>query len=295
MAPVIAALLAALLFAVAAALQHRSAAAAPPAGGWRQVGALVRHTVSHPVWLAGTATELVGLGLHALALHLGPLTLVQPLLISGLVFALPLRRWLDHRPSSRAELGAAVVLVAGLILFLVTATPSSARVSPADPVPTVVVAAVLIVIVGVCLRVAARHRGARPVAYGLSAGLAFAGTAALLKATTDSLAHGPVAALTAWPLYGLIVVGGTGLLFNQMAFAAGPLRASLPAISTVDPLAALVMGVVIYDERLRTGTLAVTLEALGLILVLGAALQLSRSEPEPDRQPDAVTDRPAGG
>lgn len=67
----------------------------------------------------------------------------------------------------------------------------------------------------------------------------------------------------------MIVAGAGGLLLNQLTFQAGPLAASLPAISTVDPLFSIALGVIIYDEQIRHGlTAGVGLGAL--LLVLGS-------------------------
>ena len=87
----IAALGAAGLFALASAVQTRALrdterritsddrgsdqTTTPP--WWR----VLTHAVSSPWWLAGSALAVVAFGLHALALHEGNLTLVQPVLI----------------------------------------------------------------------------------------------------------------------------------------------------------------------------------------------------------------------
>ena len=112
-------------------------------------------------------------------------------------------------------------------------------------------------------------------------GAVYAGTAALLKALTSIALHGLGTLLTSWQLYAVLVLGATGLLLNQMAFQAGPLNASLPAIATVDPLLSIAIGVIVYDEQIRQGILA----AIGLgalLLVLGVAvIALTRTEHAP--------------
>src|ERR1700749_2970168 len=100
---ILAAVSAAALFAVAAALQHRSAglvsaavhhrgASPGPAGGHRRLARVAPRALRHPLWIAGLLASLAGFGLHAVALRDGPLTLVQPLLVTGVIFALPLRQ-----------------------------------------------------------------------------------------------------------------------------------------------------------------------------------------------------------
>ncbi len=103
-------------------------------------------------------------------------------------------------------------------------------------------------------------------------------TATLLKACTNLLPHGPVALLVSWQPYALLVSGAAGLLLNQLSFQAGPLAASLPAITVVDPLVAVLLGVTVYDEDLRHIPLAIAGEVVFLGLFALAAAALTRQE-----------------
>lgn len=285
---VISALAAAAFFAAGSALQHHSAGAIPAFAGFglRGISRFVWDTLRHPSWLAGSGADVVGLGFHALALNQGPLTLVQPVLVTGVIFALPMRAALDRRPPATGEMIMAGVLTAGLILFLVAATPGSPAVAPADHTPVVVTVGAVVVAMAICAGAGRRLRGSAAAAVlGVGAGVSFAATAAALKGTTDSLSNGLAAVFSGWPLYLLVAAGAIGLLLNQLAFAAGPLRASLPAITTVDPLASLVIGVVVYDEQLRHGPVALVGAVAGLTLVVGATLALTRSGADPSTQP----------
>lgn len=87
-----------------------------------------------------------------------------------------------------------------------------------------------------------------------------------------------MALLTSWQLYGLLATGAVGLLLNQLAYQAGPLSASLPAITVVDPLLAVVLGVVVYDENLRHTAWAIATEAGSLLLFAAAAFALTRHQ-----------------
>ena len=141
----LAALSAAALFAMATALQHRSAGLVTDDSRSQTDGLVgfVAETLQHPLWLMGTAADVGGLALHVWALRDGPLTLVQPLLVSGVVFALPLRQLLEHRRPRPVELGWASALACGLVLFLALATPTGGVARAPDPIPTAVSSAVL--------------------------------------------------------------------------------------------------------------------------------------------------------
>jgi hypothetical protein len=289
----LAAVAAAAMFAAATALLHRSAGivsariatsgTAPPAP---QVGPaaspllfrrFVAGTARHPLWLLGMLGELAGFGLHALALREGPLTLVQPLLVTGVVFALPLRQLIEGRRPGRVELVWAAVLAAGLALFFLAATPAQGTAKGPDPLPTTL--AVLGIGGGalVCAWLGRRADGPRAAAVlGAGAGLAFAGVAGLLKEATAELSRGLGALFGDWPVYGLAAIGVAGLLLSQLAFRAAPLSASLPALTTVDPIASLVIGVAVFDEPFRRTIAAVSGEVAGLCLVMAAAIAITR-------------------
>lgn len=274
----------ALAFSVSSTLKHLSAAQVPDAQDLhpRALGRFVRATLSHRLWLSGILADVLGLSLQIVALHLGALAVVQPLLISGLIFALLLRQLHERHVRAREAAWAAVLTAAltGFLLLAGTASqPQTGEV--ADRTPAVAAGVVGLVLAAACVALGRRRRGgARSAALlGVAVGAVYAATAALLKSLTNVASdHGPLAVLTSWQLYVVIAVGGLGLLLNQLAFQAGPLSASLPAIATVDPLLSITIGVVVYDENIRRGSLpGVGLGAL--LLVLGVAvIQLTRVE-----------------
>jgi drug/metabolite transporter (DMT)-like permease len=157
----LAAVAAAAAFAVSATLAHRSAGEVPDAQGFRprQLLGFVRATLAHPCWLGGIALSTVGLGLHAFALHRCALSVVQPLLVLGVLFALPLQRRLCHERIRRSELLWALALVAGLAGFLVVATAGVPATHEAiDPGPAITAGLLAVSAAGVCVLVARGHQ-----------------------------------------------------------------------------------------------------------------------------------------
>lgn len=280
----VAALLAAALFAVSTALQHRSAGLVTEADtlGTARLPGFISRTVRHPLWIVGSVAGLGGFALHALALRDGPLTLVQPLLVSSAIFALALRQLLEHRRPRSNELGWAFAMAVGLVSFLTISTPADGVTHPADAVPTIVLGTLLgIGILG--FFVVGRHAAGGPAAalLGTATGLSFAAKAGLLKQVVVTLDHGAWALATAWPLYAFIAVWPLSLLLNQLAYQAGPLRSSLPAITVVDPVVSVIIGVAVFDDQFRNGPVQLLGEAFGLALVVAAAVGLTRSMPAP--------------
>ncbi|HTW10824.1 MAG TPA: DMT family transporter [Acidimicrobiales bacterium] len=273
----VAALASAALSALALAALHRSAGMVRDLPAPAGLGRFLVGNTKHPLWLLGMTTAAVALVLHAVALHDGPLTLVQPLMVSGIVFALALRQLIEGRRPARNQLGWAATLAIGLMLFLLAATPGQGPPQPPDTGPTLVFVIAIPTGMAVCALLGRGAQGKRAAALlGAGAGLAFAGAAALLKEVTDQVTHGLGAVFGAWPVYALLVAGFFGLVFNQLAFGAAPLPASLPALSTVDPLASLAIGVWVFDEPYRSAAGAVVTELIGLSLVMVAVVALSR-------------------
>jgi drug/metabolite transporter (DMT)-like permease len=297
-----AALGATVFFALSTGLKHRSAGQPPVAGmsARRSTGQFLLATARHPLWLGGIGADVGGFALQVVALHLGALAVVQPLLITALLFSLIVNHKIAGTRVSKRELAGGAALVAALVAFLVASGASSPHVTgpaqTADRTPAVALALGSAAVLVLCVLLASRLGGTRGTALlGVAVGVTYACTAALIKSCSDvALSAGPVALLTGWQLYLLVAAGATGLILSQLAFRAGPLRASLPAIATVDPLLSIAFGVLVYDEHLRTGTSAVLAE-LGCLLVLSAAvvyLSLIRGvqeAPERTREPAAIS------
>lgn len=270
-------------FALATALKHRSAGLTPDVHrGERSLGGFVLATLRHPLWLGGIGADVGGLALQITALHFGPLSVVQPLMITALLFSLAANHVVARTRVSARELLGGATLVLALGAFLWVSGASSPKITgvpqPADIEPALAIGGGAVVLALVCVYSARRlPRGVAAALIGVTVGVIYACTAALIKSVSNIALHGgPLALLTSWQLYLLIVAGAAGLIGSQLAFQAGPLRASLPAIATVDPLVSISLGVFVYGERLRSGTAAVVAEVACLVVLSVAAIYLSR-------------------
>ena len=275
------ALLAALLFAVAAVAQQRSAAAVPAA---RRGTALVRELVRRPLWWVGTLADTGGYVAQAAALGLGSLLLVQPLLVTSLLFALPLAaRWAGRRVRA-AERVWAVLLVAALAAFVVVGEPT-AGVDRAGLREWLPAAGVLGALLAGCLLAAAVRRGtARAVLLAVATGVLYGVGAALTKGAVDLFGEGLGVLLTSWETYGLALAMGAGTLLQQSAFQAGGLAASLPAVTVGEPVVAVAVGIAVLHERLGVGGPGWALVAVLVAVMVAATVALARSaarEPVP--------------
>ncbi|MEO6858715.1 MAG: DMT family transporter [Solirubrobacteraceae bacterium] len=258
-------LVSAMLFALGTVLQQRAGTSESSAGAR---SGLVLRMAQRPVWLAGTAADGLGFVAQAAALAIGRLAVVQPLLVVSVVFALPLGVRLSGQRVHRHEVAAAVLVVVALAGFLAVASPSGGR----SEAPLKAWLVVTIIFAAVCMPlVLLGRRGPAPrraALVGTGAGLLFALSAALTKAVVDQLSTGLLHVIGSWELYALIGIGYTSMTLNQLALNTGALAAAAATSFAADPVASVVLGVVLFHESLHLSGL----RALGALTAFALAL-----------------------
>jgi len=270
------ALVAAVLFSLGTVLQQQVAATASEEEA-RGAGFLLR-LARQPRWLAGIVADGLGFVAQAAALGLGRLVVVQPLLATSVVFALPLGARFEHKRVSRPEVLGALAVTAGLGAFLVLADPGGG-VNNASATAWVVSFAVAAVLCG-ALTLSARGRAPvhRAALLGTAAGILFALSAALTKATVEQLDDGVLAVFEHWQLYALVVVGYVSMTLSQASLQAGALAAAVATQMALDPVASLFLGTLAFEETIHddTGTLLAALVAFAVMIGGIAFLALRR-------------------
>lgn len=280
-------LLGALCYAASSVLEQREAVAAPHHTAMRL--GLLTHLLRRPLWLAGNVVGLLGYGFQFLALRRGSLALVQPLLVSGLLFALVGGALSEHRRLTRREWVSTTLVAAGLSLFLVAARPGPGH-PRASTAGWLALAALTALAVGVLGLLGHRSRRGRPLYFGAGAGILLGVTAALTERTAHLLNRGLPLLLGDWAPYALLVVGAGGLLLTQSAFQAGELKWSLPALTVLEPLVAILIGQALFGEHIAARGLAPLGEAVGLAMMVAGVLGLSQGMHEgmPSGRPAAL-------
>ena len=273
---VVLALLAGLSYAGAAVLQQRVAAAQPPELSLSP--RLLLAVARQPVWLLGIALDVGAYLLEAAALHEGSVVTVAPLLVSGLLFALPFSTIGTGQRVTRRELVPAFLVVAGLALFVQVGSPSGDS-STASAAAWISAGAFVGVVAGVLVALGRAQRGSRrALLFAVATGVVYSFTAVLTKSTVDLLDHSVGAVFSHWQLYVLLAASAVGLLLNQSAFQAGHVAASLPAISVTNPVLASTFGVLMFGETLdATGPLAVSVTIAAIVAMVIGTITLARS------------------
>lgn len=274
-----AAVLAAAAFGLTGALQHRAARRVPggPAVHWGLVFTLLRQ----PLWMASLLTNGLGIVAQWIALSTAPLVLVQPLLVTALVFAVlgsdALRR---QRPDGIVLLGAGLCVV-GLTAFFLIARPEEGhgRLELSAVLPS---AAGFAVLIGGSLAVAARWTGRpRVLALATATGVLYGVTAGLTKLAADDLRRGLPALFGHWHVYAVVACGVTGFVLSQNAFRVGvALAPALAVIVALDPLVSIGLGAWWFGEELPSGAGAVAGQVLGLAMAIAGIAVLSQRAPQ---------------
>jgi len=238
---------------------------------------LLGYALRRGIWLAGFALMFVSFALQAVALHLGRLSQVQPILTIELVFlAGILAIWFRFPIGPREWLGA-IAVTAGLSGFLYFAHPEYGMAPPplwkwgaaGGASAGLIIIAVLLAMRG--------PRWWRATMFGTGASVSFAFTAACTKVVSDYAADDWVSLYRHWETYALAFFGALALFLAQNAIHAGPLVASQSTLVLVDPLASIGIGIGLFGDDLQTRGAAGPMEALALLLAFAGAFSLARS------------------
>ena len=272
---IVLALAAAFFFALGLVLQEKSASAQPAESVAR--GFLVR-LAHEPIWLLGLAMQGVGFVCQAIALGIGRMVIVQPLLVATIVFALPLGRVIEKRPIKRSDMIGAALITVGLGVLLIV-SKTSAGADDASLRSWAVIGGGTIA-VAVLLFALARGRSSivRAGMLGTAAGILFGLAAALTKTTVSMFDDGLEAVLWDWHVYALVIVSVAAFWLEQAALQTGALAAAVATTMAFDPLSSLVFGIVLFDEALHESAVGYVISFLSLATALAGLVILARAK-----------------
>jgi len=238
---------------------------------------LMAHAIRRGVWLLGFAFMICSFLMQSFALHIGRLSVVQPILTMELLFLVAiLGIWFRFSISIREWVGASAIAF-GLAGFLYFAAPGGGTEVP-NNLGWIVVGGTATFFI--CVTVVATRWGPRwwkAAMFGSAAAIAYAFTAALIKTVSNYAANDWVTMLYHWQTYAVVAFGLLGLFLTQNAFHAGPLAASQSTLVLVDPLVSICLGIALYGDTLRTSGAYGPLEAISLLVMFMGAVFLSNS------------------
>jgi hypothetical protein len=289
------AMLGAVCFAGAAVLQHRAVSdrSGPSGAGQegkvlslRGLGAIARR----PGWLAGLALAAGGSALHAGALVLAPLSVVQPIGVLAVPIAVLLTAVQRGRVPATGVFVGVLLSIGGVGVFVLTAASTAVSTPPPDQATlfaSLVVAGIVLLLAALGM---ARSGWVRCVACATGGAAAFGLVSALVRAVSQSVASGDVGAFEPPVLAAAAGIGAAVLVGGwlvQQAFASGPPEVVIACLTVVDPIVAVLLGAVLLGEG------AATPAETWLLLVVAAATATAGVIALARHHPDAVAARAA--
>ncbi len=271
------ALLAAFCNALNVATQHVASTSDPRRSkGWR----LVRYLFTSPLWLFGWVAVAGAFVFQALALNAGQMSVVQPLLVTELVFVLVLRRVWIHQTIRQITWWSAALTCLTVAIFVALSEPQGGTTAPSGGVwiaatlATVGLAGVLAVL-GLF---GSRRR--RAALLGSATAAMWALVATFIKTTTETLSQFGVSGLFAhWPVYALALAALAAEVLYQMALHVGPLSYSQPFLVIVDPIVSIALSVWVFEETFTADTLRVVLAILAFAAMCVSVAVLTQTAP----------------
>lgn len=273
---VVAAFAAAFAFALGSALQQRVAGGTTP--DEESHGSFFVRIARRPSWLVGLVLSAVAFALHAFALSRGDLSLVQPIIVSGIVFAVIIRAALEHHFPPVRTLVWLVITWGGLALFLAV-RPSTTDEAPKYGLGAVVVGVgVVLALAGMALASRTRTPQLRGGILAGVSGTLFGLVAGLVKLVLARFGEGFGAILGSWPLWALVVTGVWAVLLNQRAYQATRLSVTTPILNVAEVAVAILFGLLVLGEDPGQSTAVVVGELAGLALVIAGVVKLASAE-----------------
>jgi drug/metabolite transporter (DMT)-like permease len=271
------AVLAGLCNALNVTTQHIASTSDPrKSRGWR----LVVYLFKSPLWLLGWVAIAGSFLFQALALHHGQLSVVQPLLVTELVFVLVLRRVWLHQTIRSTTWWSAALTCAMLAVFVAMSEPQGGITIPnsrawLSAATATVGATALLTLLGM------RGSPARRAALlGSATATLWALVATFIKATTETLSQFGVSGMfTHWPVYALTAAGLAATVLNQATLHVGPLSVSQPFLVIVDPIISIALSVWIFEEYFTPSAIRITVAGLSFVGMCAGVVILIRTAP----------------
>ena len=272
---IIAALLAGMFFALGGVLQQRVASTRPEEEELSP--RLIVQLGRQPVWLAGIGSAVLSYVFQAVALNFAPLAVVQPIIVTELLFAIPISVRLHDMKLRRRDWLGVVAVAGGIAAAIAAGSPSEGH--PVQPIlQWVPVLAIVIALTGGAVYIGRRISGpVRASLLALAAAVTMGTESGLMAAATSHFAHGIGEGFTSWEVYAMATTSIVGLLLIQSAFQAGPLASSMPVVDAVEPLVAIGIGLALFGETVSTQPLHLGIAVAGLGAMVAGIILLDTS------------------
>lgn len=285
------ALVGAVFLALGAQFQHKGVERMEEIHGTQKAGLSVRSLLAllaRPAWVIGTVMLGLAILFQLTSLSLSPILVVQPVGALALVITAILNARLSKTPLDRKSIQAIIMCVGGVAVFVTIAALFAQSPAITEVQLTVVLSllGVMLVVFGVLFVTLRKRMGA--MFYILGAGVLFGFVATLAKVVIDRiktlLTITDIVSNGEWLLVGcvigLIVAALIGSYFVQTAYASGPPDLVVAGLTVIDPLVAVLIGVIVLGEAGQVPFWAVIVFVLAGAIAVWGVLALARHHPQ---------------
>lgn len=268
-------LISAAIEALSNVIQHKATNSVKNASG---EASAVLLTLKKPLFLLGFLLMVIGYAFHVVSLGLGELAIIQVIFVSQLVFILPFARIVSGTPIATSDWLGALLVTGGIGLFVTFAQPEKGN-SVAEGYQWIIAISTISIAIAIVVTIAFRFVGApRAALLGVAGGLMNGLVAPLTKETITIAGQGMGQLFGSWQLWVTLLAAILGVLFPLLAFRAGPITASFPAVMSLNPITATFLGVYLFGEVLAGGVLAISMMAVSGVIIFVGIIWLSRSK-----------------
>lgn len=242
-------------------------------------GQLVR-LLSRPSWVAGTVMLMLAIVCQLGALSVAPLIVVQPLGAVSLVITTLLNARISGHAPTRKSVTAIVACVGGIFVFVLIAAlfASERNVTERDLIVILALLGVVIIAFAAMWMWLRKKMGA--LFYIMAAGVVYGFVATLAKVVIKRLQAGEFEWLTLLCLIALIAATAVGAYFVQTAYASGPPDLVIAGLTVVDPIVAVLIGLLVLGEAAHAPLWAFIGFIVAGALAIWGVVQLARHHPQ---------------
>jgi drug/metabolite transporter (DMT)-like permease len=286
-------------------IQEKRALGRMPALDLRRVPHVVASLLADPAWLAGFALMLIGLACQTIVLTFEPVSVVQPVLSSGVALVLVLSRLVLRERLGAVEFWCVAAMAVSVILLAASAggagTGAGHHADPGWMAAVAIPSAVIGLLVAASPlrgRSAGRRAATAGVCFGVGTGLLYGVAALAIKALSGILVdHRGAASIAAGVLSSpyLYVLGGcsaAAMLLYQVGLQSCRASIVVPVSTVSGSVYFLITGTWLFHEHLPASPAKLILR-LAAIAVAGLVL-IALSRQAPDQAPDHAPGQAAG-
>ncbi|MFL0712527.1 MAG: DMT family transporter [Microcella pacifica] len=243
----------------------------------------VLHLLARPSWVLGSLMLALAVVFQLTALGFAPLIVVQPLGVVALVITAIVNARVSRIQLDRRAIRAIVLCVGGVGVFVTIAAVYAVEQEITQTQLLIVLGVLGLVTAGFGVAFALLRKTATAMFYIVGAGVLYGFVATLAKVVLNRILNGNLDWLTVVAVVALLASAVLGGYFVQTAYSVGSPDLVIAGLTVVDPLVAVLIGVIVLGEAsLIPPVAAIAAVVVGVVAIFGV-IQLAKHHPQTHR------------